>query len=298
MLNPFFKKVLWANDNLKRIFNLEQDFYGEAWLISAITNMESTVIIDETTKQNLSVFFANNQTFFNNPHFVSYPNLTKFIDAKDALSIQVHPDDEYAKRYDSLGKDECWYVLKNSGEKFIIGSNTTDKNVIDSAIDKNQTSTILNHMTLIPDDFIYIQAGLIHGIPKNTLVYELQQASDITFRLYDYNRIDLNGELRQVHKQESKDVIKPNLEPRVVKNKQNLVHNHYFNLQKFVINDGQNQQLKFDFNFYWAEIVVIKGQGTLENQQDLKLGDALLWSGHFSEINIKGNLTILINFVQ
>ncbi|WAM06846.1 hypothetical protein ONA23_01155 [Mycoplasmopsis cynos] len=156
----YFKKTPWANENLKKLFNLKENF-GEAWLISAVNNCESIVkdydlILSEFIKKYPNFFALTRQESEN---FI-YPNLTKILDAKYPLSIQVHPDDRYAKQFNSLGKDECWYVLKTSYEPFILGSKTLDINIIKDTINTDQIEQYLNKIKLNEGDFVYIEAVL------------------------------------------------------------------------------------------------------------------------------------------
>ena len=138
-----------------------------------------------------------------------YPLLVKIIQANDRLSVQVHPDDEKAQLYENCrGKTECWYVLdcKEDGE-LIIGHNAKNKEELYSMIDDKRWDELLRKMPIKKGDFIQINPGTIHAISSGTLILETQQNSDITYRLYDYDRIS-DGKKRPLHIDKSKDVIK------------------------------------------------------------------------------------------
>ncbi|WP_033161406.1 type I phosphomannose isomerase catalytic subunit [[Mycoplasma] collis] len=292
-LKPFLKQVLWAGNKLEKMFNSKEKQIGEAWLISAINNFESTIINEKYKDIKLNVFFNENKEFFSN-YQGQYPNLTKFIDAKDKLSLQVHPDDKMAKKHNSLGKDECWYVLDTQAQRFILGLKKAKKSVILNELKQNNIQNWLKYKKLKNDDFIYIKAGLVHAIPENTMVYELQQSSDITYRIYDYDRLDLNENKRELHIEEAKKAIKNSLKTKIINNQNELVKNKYFNLNKIFI---EKEKIIYLNNFKWVEIVVIDGFGTV-NEHKITKGSAFLVSGLLESFVVKGNLTILINYVK
>ena len=132
----------------------------------------------------------------------------KIIDAKDDLSVQVHPNDEYAKDHeDSLGKTECWYVLQaDEGTKMVMGHHAKTKEEFVKAIEEDDYENLLNSFEIQEGDFFYIPSGTLHAICSGSLIYEAQQSSDITYRVYDYHRKDKDGNERQLHVQQSIDV--------------------------------------------------------------------------------------------
>lgn len=193
----------------------------------------------------LSTFLDQHRSFFGG-YQGQYPNLTKIIDAKTALSIQVHPDDQYAQQYNSLGKAEGWYVLKNGGAPLVLGTTAKSKDHLAEIIKQNKMGSYLLKTNLIPGDFVYIDHGQVHAIPSETMVYEIQQSSDLTFRIYDYDRLDVNGQLRPLHIQEALDVVNCDLRPKIVKNQEQLIDNHLFHLKK-IVHIGEQKKL-YDIN--------------------------------------------------
>ncbi|MGZ9762444.1 type I phosphomannose isomerase catalytic subunit [Mycoplasma sp. 394] len=292
-LKPYFKQTLWANDNIKQMYHLDFNA-GEAWLISTIKDCESVVA---HTKQTLNEFIRSNPEFFGltkkQAQSFIYPNLTKFLDAKHPLSIQVHPDDNYAKAFSSLGKNECWYVLKNNHQPFILGTNTNQKEKISKSINSSDIEQYLNKVSLQIGDFVFIQAGLVHGIPSETMVYELQQSSDITYRLYDYQRVDENGKMRQIHSDQSLETMKLELQPKIQKYQKNALYNAAnFNLSVYDLN---NEEIKIKNKAkHCLEIVVYSGIGFI-NDVAIRAGDVLLVSYALKDILIKGSMKIFIN---
>ncbi|MGZ9414280.1 type I phosphomannose isomerase catalytic subunit [Mycoplasma sp. 5370] len=297
-LKPYFKKTLWANDKIKKIFNLKENI-GEAWLISAIKDCETIL---SKTNQKFSDFIKENPLFFgldkNEVKTFIYPNLTKFLDAKYPLSIQVHPDDEYAKKFNSLGKNECWYVLENTGKPFILGSTTTEKKVFEKVINSKETEKYLNKVELKKGDFVFIESGLIHGIPEKTMVFELQQSSDITYRLYDYERIDTDGKKREIHIKESLETMKLDLQAIIQKqlNQEGFYNAKNFNLTKKEINNT-TEIIDTTKAKYCTEVVVFEGEGFLNKITKIKQGDVFIVSKQTLNFSISGNIKIFINFV-
>ena len=132
----------------------------------------------------------------------AFPILIKLIDAKKDLSVQVHPDDEYAAAHEnSLGKTEMWYVLDaKPGTQLVYGfSQDINEDVVQSAIDSGEIEQYLNHVDVHQNDLFYIEAGTVHAIGAGCLIAEIQESSNLTYRLYDYHRVDKNGKERPLH---------------------------------------------------------------------------------------------------
>ncbi|WGI36829.1 type I phosphomannose isomerase catalytic subunit [Mesomycoplasma lagogenitalium] len=297
-LKPYLKETIWANDNLKKIFKTKKNI-GEAWLISAVPGCESIVI---ETGETLSQFYKNNRSFFGykkNKKRLKYPNLVKFIDAKEPLSIQVHPNNEYAKQFNSIGKDEWWYVLKNENDPFILGTNLKTKAELQKAIENNTIENYLNKFQLKVGDYVYIKAGLIHAIPKNTMVFEMQQNSDITYRIYDYNRTDEKGNKRELHLNDALNVVDLNAKISI---KNNITHKDFLGadtgifLSK-IFHEKTDISILFKDDF-WKEIIILEGKGII-NDLPFKKGDAILASKRIKELKFESkNVKFLINWVQ
>ena len=298
-LKPHFEYRVWANENLKSIFNLDQDKIGEAWLISALEN-KSSIITNLDQQQTLLDFYNNpkNAAFFadynlNNP----YPMLAKIIDAKADLSVQIHPDDQYAKQFNQLGKTECWYILdtKNNNE-IVLGHNAKSLEAFKDAITNQQWDQLLKKQSIKKDDFIYVPAKKIHAIKSDTLIYELQQSSDITYRVYDYDRLD-NGQKRELHLDHVFNLIEApdqDLAPNQISNQADyLVANEQFYL-KVIDNNGSNEYQFKDAK--WIQLSVIEGSGKINNL-DAKKFDSFLIS-HNTNLIIEGKCKCLISFIK
>jgi mannose-6-phosphate isomerase len=141
---------------------------------------------------------------------LTFPLLIKFIEANDILSIQVHPDDKLAKkRHQSFGKTEMWYIIESEKDaEIIVGFNqSVDKKLYKSHLEKKTIQDILNKEKVHPGDVFFLPAGRIHSIGAGILLAEIQQTSDITYRIYDFDRIDDSGKTRELHTEQALDAI-------------------------------------------------------------------------------------------
>lgn len=215
--NPILKDKLWGGNNLKNILGKSTQInkLGESWELSGYEGDESIVVNGFLTGKNLidlidmygeKLIGGNIYNQFGN----SFPLLFKLIDANDNLSIQVHPNDEIAKRRcNSFGKTEMWYVVEAEAEaELIIGfSKDCSRSEYSNALAKGEVENLLQKVPVSKGDVFFIPAGLVHAIGKGIVVAEIQQSSDITYRIYDYKRKDDNGKERELHTEEALDVI-------------------------------------------------------------------------------------------
>lgn len=211
-LKPVFKKTLWGSDRLYKQYGLPipSDKTGEAWVCSAHQNGDCLIENGEFAGQCLSEVFASHRALFGSSKSESFPLLVKIIDANDDLSIQVHPNDEFARKQgDAFGKTECWYVLSaDANTCMILGHTAKDLQTIKDAIQFKHFDSILCRFKIKRHDFFLVPAGTIHAICAGSLIYEVQQNSDTTYRLFDYDRKDSNGQTRPLHLDQGLEVIK------------------------------------------------------------------------------------------
>lgn len=209
-MKPVFKEMIWGGHKLKDVYGYEipSDHTGECWAVSAHKNGDCTIENSEFAGKTLSWLFEHHRELFGNIEGEEFPLLVKIIDARDDLSVQVHPNDEYARVHeDSLGKTECWYVLQaDEGTKMVMGHHAKTKDEFIKAIEEDDYDNLLNSFAIEKGDFFYIPSGTLHAICSGSLIYEAQQSSDITYRVYDYHRKDQDGNERQLHVQQSIDV--------------------------------------------------------------------------------------------
>lgn len=209
-LQPIFKEKVWGGNKIHSIYQYNcSDQTGEAWGISGHKHGASIIINGPYAGKSIRDLYHEERSLFGNYQGDEFPILVKIIDACDDLSIQVHPGDIYAKKYEnSLGKTECWHILDvEKNTDIIIGHKAKDKSEFIKYMASNHLEDILNRFKINQGDEFNIYAGTIHAICKGTLLLEIQQSSDVTYRLYDYNRLS-NGALRELHINKALDVIK------------------------------------------------------------------------------------------
>ena len=190
-------------------YDIPGDNTGECWAISAHKNGDDTILGGTYDGWSLSRLYEEHRELFGNSKEDVFPLLVKIIDAKADLSIQVHPDDTYAKEHEngSLGKTECWYILDcDEDATIVIGHNAKDKKELEQMISANRWDELIRVRKVHKGDFFQIEPGTVHAIKAGTLILETQQSSDVTYRLYDYGRLQ-NGKPRELHIEKSIDVI-------------------------------------------------------------------------------------------
>lgn len=227
----------------------------EKWLLSAHPNGDSIVT---NTNMLLSELFHTQPELFGRINSNEFPLLIKHIIANDRLSVQVHPDDQYSRKNEnSLGKSECWYILASSpGSTIVIDQNTESREELAQLIDQGQVEKALLSVEVKAGDFFYIPPGTVHAIGQGIEILEIQQSSDITYRLYDYNRVDDHGLQRELHIDKALDVI--NFTHRQVKQTFPLIENRgniiktlircsYFNVFEITVKEHFSYQTEADF---------------------------------------------------
>ena len=209
-LKPYFSHTVWGGTKIRECFGYDEsgDDIGECWGISAHPDGMTYVAGGEYNGRSLADLWENERHLFGSSSD-RFPLLVKIIDARDDLSIQVHPDDEYARKYEngSLGKSECWYILDCSDDaKLIIGHNAKTREELADMIQSGKWNELIREVPVKKGDFIEIVPGTMHAIKGGVTLLETQQNSDITYRVFDYGRL-WNGRPRQLHTRQSMDVI-------------------------------------------------------------------------------------------
>ena len=211
-LRPIFKERIWGGTALKDVFNykIPSENTGECWAISSHPNGQSVADSGDFKDKTLSELWDKHPHLFGGYKSDRFPLLIKILDANDDLSVQVHPNDLYAKQNENgeWGKTECWFILDcNENAEIIIGHNAVSTEQFLTMIQNNQWSKLLKRIKIKPGDFFYIPSGTLHALCKGTIVLEIQQSSDTTYRVYDYDRRDHDGNLRELHLDKAMDVM-------------------------------------------------------------------------------------------
>jgi len=309
-LNPVLTHNIWGGTRLREDYGyeVEGDDIGECWGISAHPNGEGTIRGGIFDGVKLSELWDTHPELFGNAgengeKFLPYdrfPLLTKIIDAKDDLSIQVHPDDEYAAEHEngSFGKTECWYVLDcKEGSSLVIGHNATSREELEDMINNGRWSDFIREIPVKKGDFLQIDPGTVHAIKGGVLILETQQNSDITYRVYDYDRLQ-NGKPRQLHVKQSIDVIEVPAKSvddsvrhfadteanKVV----SMYECKYYKVSKISV-DGK---MSFEQRAPFLAMSVLEGNGSV-NGYAVGKGDHLLLPNAIKSVEICGNLEII-----
>lgn len=213
-----FKDKIWGGQKIKQVLN--KDFSplpncGETWELSGVPGNISVVNNGALAGKDLSDLISTYKSKLLGKQVYEkygeqFPLLVKFIDANEDLSIQVHPNDELAKeRHNSFGKTEMWYILQaDEDASLITGFNQpVDKDKYLQKFEAGKLTEILNRETVQAEDLFFIPAGRVHTIGKGILLAEIQQTSDVTYRIYDFDRVDDKGQKRELHVEEALDAI-------------------------------------------------------------------------------------------
>jgi len=214
---PIFKEKIWGGDKLKTILNkdIPSNLTGESWEISGIEGDESQVANGPLIGLSLSALIAEYKEKLVGHKIYKqfgneFPLLIKFIDANDNLSVQVHPDDTIAaERHQSFGKTEMWYVCEADVNAQLVAGfkEKSSKDEMLENLEQGTVEDLLNFEPVKSDEAFFIPSGSVHAIGKGILLAEIQQTSDLTYRIYDYNRTDSDGHLRDLHIAEAIDVM-------------------------------------------------------------------------------------------
>ena len=251
---PILKEKIWGGNKLKNILNknTNSENIGESWEISSVAGSES--MVDNGPYKGLSITDLLNQfgeRFVGQENYKEFGNqfplLIKFLDANTNLSVQVHPDNEMAQaEHNSFGKTEMWYIMDHEEDaEIILGlkDKTTNAEVL-REVDSNNVSNIFNSERVSKGEAYFIPAGKIHAIGAGVLVAEIQQTSDITYRVYDWDRTDNNGQSRELHLDQSIRATKPFFEDCkkdiaiAANTSSNLVSCEYFTTNILKIENG------------------------------------------------------------
>ncbi len=214
---PILFDKIWGGAKLKSELNkpISSQTTGESWEISGVPGYESEIANGYLSGNNLEELIevymgdlVGDRIY--NEFGTQFPLLVKFIDANDVLSIQVHPNDQLArKRHNSFGKTEMWYVMQaNPGAELIVGFNCeVDRETYLKHVNEKKLPEILNYEQVEAGDVFLLPAGRVHAIGSGILLAEIQQTSDITYRIYDFDRRDAQGNLRDLHTDAAVDAI-------------------------------------------------------------------------------------------
>lgn len=309
-LLPAFKDYLWGGTKLKEKYNKHSKLekVAESWELSTHKDGPSIISGGEFDGLTLSEYIEKNEGCIGSAaeKFEYFPILIKFIDALGNLSVQVHPDDEYALRAEGeYGKTEMWYILEaDEGASLYYGvTKELSKEEFRKRIENNTLLEVLNKVPVKKGDVFFINSGTIHAIGQGIVICEIQQNSNTTYRVYDYGRLDKNGKPRELHIDKAIEVS--NLSPSPAQkapeagNDVILASCDYFTVRKLTPpHSGMSVKIT-DSCFH--SLIVTDGSGTLElNGQtlDLNKGDSIFIPAQNGEYKLSGEADIILSYVK
>lgn len=303
---PILKDKIWGGHKLQQLFGKEPcnlPNIGESWELSGYKTDPSVVANGGLSGKTLPELIETYKGLLigekiYKQYGTAFPLLFKLIDANDDLSIQVHPNDEFAgKRHDSFGKTEMWYVLEAEDNAcLIIGfNNDTETEHYVKAVESGEVENLLQKVPVKKGDVFFIPAGLVHAIGKGVLVAEIQQSSDVTYRIYDYKRKDDNGNERELHTELAVDVIhfsaskNPKTNYELVKNETRpLVECDFFttNILEF------DAEIEKDYSALDSFVSYMCLEGKLEilsegNSVEIQKGETVLVPANLKKLTLK-----------
>jgi mannose-6-phosphate isomerase len=308
VLKPVFKERIWGGTALQKEFgyDIPTENTGECWAISAHPNGPSIIENGPYAGVTLDNLWREHPELFGHPKEKVFPLLTKILDANMDLSVQVHPDDSYAMVHENgeLGKTECWYIIDcKEDADMIFGHNAQTKEELIEQMNKGKWNELLRRVKIKPGDFFYVPSGTIHALCEGTLVLETQQSSDTTYRVYDYDRRDADGNLRELHLEKAIEVTTvphhDSVSESTVEEQGNVritayVESEFFSVYKWDVFG----RAAFSSKDQYLLLSVIKGEGALihnEERYEMKKGTHLILPVGFGEFELVGECEIIVS---
>lgn len=300
-ISPAFKDYIWGGNRLESEFGFKSGYEktAEAWILSTHADGDNIIENGKYKCMTLRALLTEHPEFIKKGYTGDFPVLTKFIDAKDNLSIQVHPGEEYAVTNENdHGKTEAWYILDADDDaSLLIGfKENITREQLREAIENDTVLDYCNSVKVKKGEIYFIPAGTLHAIGKGILICEVQQNSNVTYRLYDYGRLQ-NGKKRPLHIDKALDVL--DFVPYTHNNDIdesadviNLVTCDIFILNKLNIKNLMTRSISEDS---FVSLVCVEGEGKLEyngESLDMKKGDSFFIPAFEGEYKIFGNLTV------
>ena len=303
---PIFKERIWGGEQLKQFgYEIPYKQTGECWAFAAHENGQSVVKGGPFHGLTLGALWEQHRDLFGGIGGDRFPLLTKILDANDDLSVQVHPDDKYARVHENdLGKTECWYIIDcEPGAEIIYGHHAKTKQEFQTMVQEGKWNELLRKVPVKPGDFYYVPSGTIHAIGKGIMILETQQNSDTTYRVYDYDRRDAEGNFRELHIEKSIEVTNiPSSEAKLETDRKQIgdlakttyVESTYFTVSKWVMNGSAELHETEKFQL----VSIISGEGTLEKEGKefaYQKGDHFMLPAKFGGFILKGNAEMIVS---
>lgn len=294
--NPILKSMIWGGDKLRqyKAISTDQKNIGESWELSGVPGNESVVSNGEFAGRTITELIKEYGAELLGRHVYetygeNFPLLIKFIDARDDLSIQVHPDDAMAQSVHGqpFGKTEMWYVVSADMDAHLmsgLSAEITPEEYV-SRVENNTITDVLCDYKVQSGDVFFLPAGRIHSIGKGCFIAEIQQTSDLTYRIYDFGRLGLDGKPRELHTELAKDAIDYSVSEDyrtaytpVLNEDAPLVECEYFKTNLLDLTEPLSVDVKSKDSF--MIVICLEGKGILKDSQEnsitLKQGETIL----------------------
>lgn len=304
-LKPVFQEKIWGGSRLRTVFGFDipNDKIGEDWAISAHPHGVSVVENGPFKGWKLDDLWKEHKELFGHPTEPVFPLLIKILDAEDDLSVQVHPDDAYGMAHEGeLGKTECWYIIDaEPGAEIIYGHHAKTREELAEMFQDSRWDDLLKKVPVKKGDFFYVPSGTIHAIGKGIMILETQQSSDTTYRVYDYDRKDDQGNTRELHIQQSVDVTTvpakaPELQIKEIRQGNSsivtYVETEFFNVYEWDIKGITSFKKQAPYTL----MTVIDGAGELvigNQTYSLEKGTSAILPSDITEWKVQGELSII-----
>ncbi|MBB6670801.1 type I phosphomannose isomerase catalytic subunit [Cohnella nanjingensis] len=308
------KERIWGGRKLERFgMELPEGNIGEVWLIADHPNGTTIVAdgplagwgLDRLRESFGKDWFGNKGLSQKNGRF---PLLIKLLDCRDDVSVQVHPSDDYKGLPEGeLGKTEMWYILEaQPGASIVFGLHpAVDSAALKKAIEENRIMDCLRRVPVFPGDSFYFPAGTVHAIFAGTVAAEIQQNSDTTYRLYDFDRLGLDGNRRELHIEDSLNVItygdsgamQASVENNMINEWLPLTKSPYFVVEKGIVEKEWHLTTAPES---FTVIMILEGEGTLRwgsGSKSVKLGDCFLLPANLGEYSLSGSFKALRTYL-
>lgn len=306
IMEPVFHEKIWGGRQLAERFGyaIPEGNVGECWGISAHPAGDCKVAEGPFAGSFLSELWDQHHELFAGAAGDRFPLLIKILDARENLSVQVHPDDAYAAEHEngSLGKRECWYVLDAApGAQIIVGQHAHDRAEFLEMVQEGKWDALLNSIPIHKGDFFRIEPGTIHAICGGTLILETQQSSDITYRVYDYDRVQADGTRRELHIAQSADVVDfaqvPPVSGAVTAPEHDgvtrLMSCENFDVERVVVSGSKT--LDQPYPFMCCSVVCGEGQVSCDSgiQHSLRAGTHFVAPAKSGALEFDGDMTLI-----
>ena len=309
-LLPAYKDYIWGGHRLVEEYNKSYDgeVLAESWELSCHKDGSSMIANGSEKGMTLPEYMEKKGKEIlgeNGKRFDDFPILIKFIDANDALSIQVHPDNEYAlKNENQYGKTEMWYVMdcKEGAYLYYGFKEEISKEEFEKRIEEDTLLEVLNKVYVQKGDVFFIEAGTIHAIGKDIVIAEIQQNSNVTYRVYDYGRVGKDGKKRELHIKKAVEVTERTPILRGKNSYPHIAKCDYFTVDKISLDGKIRKELRgFVGTDSFLSILILDGEGVIQCQDETlhyKKGDSFFLEANSQEYTICGTVEALLTTIE